>query len=87
VAWELGWPESVRGGVHSTQEGLDDLPVTVGLLGHGQVSGLLEDGRLGAPDSVDEGLDERGCHLVIATRGNQHRQVEFAQAGGDIPVP
>jgi hypothetical protein len=39
----------------------------------------------GAPDSVDELLDERGCHLVMATGGNQHRQVEFAQAGGDIP--
>jgi hypothetical protein len=34
--------------------------VTVGLLGHGQVSGLLEDGRLDAPDSVDERLDTAG---------------------------
>jgi hypothetical protein len=38
--------ESVRGGFHSTQEGFADFPVTIRLLGHGEVGALLEDDRL-----------------------------------------
>jgi hypothetical protein len=40
--------ESVRGGFHSTQEGFEDFPVTIRLLGHGDVGALLEDDRLSA---------------------------------------